>query len=156
MSEAEHPTEQAFLQSIRASPLDRLPRLVDADWLDERGDDRAEFLRLQCQVVAGLERLTELFGNLSAGWAIEVDLFSRAMTILRLPILGDGTDRATVIAHHAKPGQRFNPGEIIVEVETDKAQIGCPAEHPCVVILFLAAVGQPVPVGAPLALLLRV
>lgn len=41
--------EPALLAAIRAYPDDDTPRLVYADWLQERGDaDRAEFIRLQC------------------------------------------------------------------------------------------------------------
>jgi uncharacterized protein (TIGR02996 family) len=43
--------EQAFLRAIDASPLDDVPRLVYADWLQERGQDaRAEFIRIQCEI----------------------------------------------------------------------------------------------------------
>ena len=47
------PDEQAFLAAIAAAPDDDTPRLVFADWLDERaqGDDsaRAALIRAQCQ-----------------------------------------------------------------------------------------------------------
>jgi uncharacterized protein (TIGR02996 family) len=43
-----------FLAAIAARPDDDLPRLIFADWLDERGEtDRAEFIRLQCSAVRG-------------------------------------------------------------------------------------------------------
>jgi uncharacterized protein (TIGR02996 family) len=35
------------LQRIRAYPDDDMPRLIYADWLDERGDPRGEFIRIQ-------------------------------------------------------------------------------------------------------------
>src|SRR5262245_56818171 len=35
---------------IRAHPEDDGPRLVYADWLDERGDPRGEFIRVQCEL----------------------------------------------------------------------------------------------------------
>ena len=45
--------EAAFLQTISAAPDDDLPRLVFADWLEERGDaERAEFIRLQCELAS--------------------------------------------------------------------------------------------------------
>src|SRR5215813_14910898 len=37
-----------FLEAIRAAPDDDGPRLVYADWLEERGDPRGEFIRIQC------------------------------------------------------------------------------------------------------------
>jgi uncharacterized protein (TIGR02996 family) len=39
--------EQALIQTIHANPTDDVPRLVYADWLEERGDLRGEFLRIQ-------------------------------------------------------------------------------------------------------------
>ena len=39
--------EQALVQAILANPTDDGPRLVYADWLEERGDLRGEFLRIQ-------------------------------------------------------------------------------------------------------------
>jgi uncharacterized protein (TIGR02996 family) len=40
--------EDAFLHDILAHPDDDAPRLIYADWLDERGDPRGEFIRVQC------------------------------------------------------------------------------------------------------------
>jgi len=38
---------EAFLQRIRAFPDDDAPRLIFADWLDERGDPRGRFIRVE-------------------------------------------------------------------------------------------------------------
>src|SRR5262249_8893949 len=43
--------DDAFLQAILEAPDDDTPRLIYADWLEERGDPRGEFIRLQCQLV---------------------------------------------------------------------------------------------------------
>ncbi len=43
------PDEAAFIDRIREDHADDLPRLIYADWLDERGDHpRADFIRVQC------------------------------------------------------------------------------------------------------------
>lgn len=42
-----------FLRAIIAAPDDDLPRLVYADYLDERGDPRGEFIRLQIALANG-------------------------------------------------------------------------------------------------------
>jgi uncharacterized protein (TIGR02996 family) len=42
------PEETAFLQAIRDRPTEDGPRLIYADWLDERGDPRGEIIRLDC------------------------------------------------------------------------------------------------------------
>lgn len=41
--------DDAFLREIIATPDDDGPRLVYADWLEERGDPRAELIRVQCE-----------------------------------------------------------------------------------------------------------
>src|ERR1019366_9385047 len=40
--------EDAFLHTILAHPDDDIPRLVFADWLEEHGNPRGTFIRLQC------------------------------------------------------------------------------------------------------------
>ena len=44
------PAEQPFLDEILANPADVTPRLIFADWLEERDDPRAEFIRVQCEL----------------------------------------------------------------------------------------------------------
>ena len=44
------PQDSAFLEAIQAEPDDDLPRLIFADWLDEQGDPRGEFIRIQCEL----------------------------------------------------------------------------------------------------------
>lgn len=48
--------ERGFIRDIIANPTDDTPRLIYADWLDERGDptlrdnEHAEFIRVQCRL----------------------------------------------------------------------------------------------------------
>jgi uncharacterized protein (TIGR02996 family) len=44
--------DAAFLEAILADADNDTPRLVYADWLDERGDPRGEFIRVQCELEA--------------------------------------------------------------------------------------------------------
>jgi uncharacterized protein (TIGR02996 family) len=46
------PQVRAFLDAIADHPEDASVRLVFADWLEERGDPRAELMRLQAQLLA--------------------------------------------------------------------------------------------------------
>src|SRR5262245_19322229 len=39
--------ETPFIEAIRANPNDVAARLVYADWLEERGDPRGEFIRIE-------------------------------------------------------------------------------------------------------------
>jgi uncharacterized protein (TIGR02996 family) len=45
-------TVDSFIEGIFADPEDISLRLVFADWLEERGDPRAEYVRLDCQLAA--------------------------------------------------------------------------------------------------------
>jgi uncharacterized protein (TIGR02996 family) len=45
--------EESFLRAIADDPADNTTRLVYADWLEERGDPRAEFLRLEYELGPG-------------------------------------------------------------------------------------------------------
>jgi uncharacterized protein (TIGR02996 family) len=42
--------EESFVQSVREAPQDEARRLVFADWLEERGDVRADFLRIESRL----------------------------------------------------------------------------------------------------------
>jgi uncharacterized protein (TIGR02996 family) len=46
------PEVLAFLDAVKEHPEDDTPRLVLADWLEERGDPRGEFLRVHCRLAA--------------------------------------------------------------------------------------------------------
>lgn len=63
----------AFLAAITGRPDDDLPRLVYADYLDERGESaRAEFIRLQCAAARGepasADRMAELRNRHQDEW----------------------------------------------------------------------------------------
>jgi uncharacterized protein (TIGR02996 family) len=57
--------EEAFLQAIVEAPDDDAPRLMYADWLEEHGDPRGEFIRTQIEL-AHLSEEDERFSALRA------------------------------------------------------------------------------------------
>jgi uncharacterized protein (TIGR02996 family) len=57
--------EDRFIQAILADPDDASIRLVYADWLEERGDPRGEFLRLEAALM-GLPREDERWDGMAA------------------------------------------------------------------------------------------
>jgi uncharacterized protein (TIGR02996 family) len=75
--------ERPFIEAILADPNDEAPRLIYADWLEERGDPRGEYLRLDTVLArlpgddmrrAGdLSRLKELRTGIDPEWAAVVD-----------------------------------------------------------------------------------
>lgn len=48
--------DEAFVATILAKPADRIARLVYADWLDERGDPRGQYLRTELDLAATRKR----------------------------------------------------------------------------------------------------
>jgi uncharacterized protein (TIGR02996 family) len=76
------PEERSFITEIQTHPYDDAPRLVYADWLEERGDPRGEYLRLECELVglaagdALFDELRPRFAKLRAGldrnWLAEI------------------------------------------------------------------------------------
>jgi uncharacterized protein (TIGR02996 family) len=82
------PHDEELLAAIRANPADDAPRLVYADWLEERGDPRGEFIRLQCELSrlgssdqATSDRLgdreAQLFRAHSEDWRTEIPEWAR-------------------------------------------------------------------------------
>src|SRR5262249_36216982 len=75
--------DQGFRRALRADPDDTVTRSVYADWLEERGDLRGTFLRLEAALAAlpadderrGLleDRLRELQPALGVAWLAELD-----------------------------------------------------------------------------------
>jgi uncharacterized protein (TIGR02996 family) len=73
-----HPDELAFWKAMLAAPADPLPRLVYADWLDEKGDPVAGTLRearpfrLHYLVNQSVTVSWELRNQRPAGWTLAV------------------------------------------------------------------------------------
>jgi uncharacterized protein (TIGR02996 family) len=75
--------ETPFIEAILAAPEDEAPRLIYADWLEERGDVRGEYLRLEAALGSLpegdhhrrtlTERLNELRPTIDAEWLALVD-----------------------------------------------------------------------------------
>jgi uncharacterized protein (TIGR02996 family) len=62
--------ELSFIDAIRNNPDDDEARAVYADWLEERGDLRGEYLRLEAQLHRIPPRLVELARSISPTWLV--------------------------------------------------------------------------------------
>src|SRR5436190_19492867 len=62
----------AFLKALRDNPADDTARLVYADWLDERNDPRAEFIRLRQRFAELTTRINELADQFDPEWLAAV------------------------------------------------------------------------------------
>jgi uncharacterized protein (TIGR02996 family) len=65
--------EDAFLKAVRSDPESIEARLVYADWLDERGDARGEYLRLEVELQRIQSRLNALRPQFDRSWLGAVD-----------------------------------------------------------------------------------
>lgn len=70
-----------------------------------------------------------------------------------MPILGADMEKGTLIAWKKQPGDRIAKGEIIAEVETDKAAIEVESFTTGIVERLLAKPGEVVPVGSVMAVI---
>jgi uncharacterized protein (TIGR02996 family) len=76
-------TEETLLRAVIERPHDQAARLVYADWLEEHGDPRAEFLRLEVELcemperhpnrAQVRERLKSLWQEFDADWLASVN-----------------------------------------------------------------------------------
>lgn len=71
----------------------------------------------------------------------------------RLPSLGSDMDSGIVLAWRVEPGATVRKGDVLLDVDTEKAEIEVEVWQDAVVAEILVAPGTEVPVGTPLALL---
>jgi uncharacterized protein (TIGR02996 family) len=64
--------EAVFLRAIQERPHDDEVLLAYADWLEERGDVRGEYLRLERQLAEIPRRLAELRERIDPAWLVAV------------------------------------------------------------------------------------
>ena len=74
-------------------------------------------------------------------------------TPVRLPNLGAEASEARIIAWRFRVGDRVSSGELIAEVETDKAMVDLEAPVSGRIAEILAPEGTEVPVGAIIAMI---
>src|SRR5271167_490406 len=70
---------------------------------------------------------------------------------VNMPQMGESVAEGTITRWLKKPGDRIARDEAILEISTDKVDTEVPAPAPGVLARLLAAEGDTLPVGAPLA-----
>jgi uncharacterized protein (TIGR02996 family) len=68
MEDSSMTDEAGFLRALQENPADDDARLVYADWLEERGDIRGEYLRLEHQLAQIPLRLAQLRQQIDPAW----------------------------------------------------------------------------------------
>lgn len=77
------------------------------------------------------------------------------MFTITMPQAGNTMTDGTVVRWHKDEGQTVEPGEILLEVETDKATVEVESAHAGTLLKVLVDAGTTVPVHAPIALIGR-
>ena len=108
--------EAAFLSAISAAPEDDTARLVYADWLEERSDPRAEYLRLEVQrnrLTARQKRteawpraLERLRPHATADWLSRIDRTTRFSVYWPPDVCQEARDRQLIGQPLAKVRER--------------------------------------------------
>ncbi|MEN6384969.1 MAG: dihydrolipoamide acetyltransferase family protein [Phycisphaerales bacterium] len=70
---------------------------------------------------------------------------------IKLPMMGQSMEEGTIISSKIKPGQKINKGEVIFEIETDKATLDMESPEEGIVKEILVQEGQTIPVGQTIA-----
>jgi pyruvate dehydrogenase E2 component (dihydrolipoamide acetyltransferase) len=76
------------------------------------------------------------------------------MIEFRLPSLGSDMDRGKLLQWRVEPGQAVKKGDVVAVVDTSKAAVDVEIWVDGTVHRLLTAVGETIPVGAPMALVL--
>lgn len=77
-------SDDSFIQDVRQNPDDDGIRSIYADWLEERGDPRANYLRLELQLLSLQQQMVEAQERLDVDWLTQV---RRSHIDLNAPIL---------------------------------------------------------------------
>jgi len=94
------PEEEAFLKVIKANPPDNSARLVYADWLEERGDSRAAYLRLLCEWLT--RRSAEDQALIEQERKLRADLSRRWLALIRGMSVREETSHSTPKRHQSR------------------------------------------------------
>ncbi len=115
------PDEYGLVAAVLAAPLDDLPKLVYADWLEERNDPRGEFLRAWLAARKAGKPLPKPYKGLSKCWLSVVGYTLDAwLTKLGHPAWGDAI-RATAEPCVVVRSIPLKDGET---VDTGKSKMG--------------------------------
>ncbi|MEM6893097.1 MAG: 2-oxo acid dehydrogenase subunit E2 [Bacteroidota bacterium] len=71
-------------------------------------------------------------------------------TVLKLPSLGEGIEKGTVIALHVKSGEVIEKEQALMEVETDKVVVEVPSDAAGTILEVMVNVGDEIGVDAPI------
>ena len=99
MNERELELEQGFLQVIQQNPDDDSAIGIYADWLEERGEMRGEYLRLFLQVRSAPKRMKELSKQIDRKWLAKIPKAPKVVSERVFLVKLKNNETVKVIAH---------------------------------------------------------
>ena len=72
-------------------------------------------------------------------------------TIIEMPKLSDTMSVGTVVKWHKKTGDKISNGDVLAEIETDKATMELESFDDGILLKIFVGEGKEVPIGSPLA-----
>ncbi|MBY0458740.1 MAG: TIGR02996 domain-containing protein [Gemmataceae bacterium] len=148
------PDEAGFLKAIADNPADETARLAYADWLSDRGDPWAVFVRASADFLRAVRELGDLRRAHPPEWLEVLDpLFNR----IRLAVMSwQHTDGETVVRRfRIVPGEFVRRGQVLVELESDRMAEEVVADEPGVIVALLCRESDAAPFGCPLVAYVR-
>ncbi|MCW2851418.1 MAG: Dihydrolipoyllysine-residue acetyltransferase, partial [Nocardioides sp.] len=76
-------------------------------------------------------------------------------SVLRMPGVSADATEAALVEWAVEPGAAVKRGDVLVSIETDKAVVELEAEEDAVLFRTLAAAGEMVPIGGPIAVFVQ-
>jgi pyruvate dehydrogenase E2 component (dihydrolipoamide acetyltransferase) len=73
--------------------------------------------------------------------------------IIEMPRLSDTMTEGVIAKWHKKVGDLIRPGDLLAEIETDKATMEFEAPIGGALLYIGAPEGKPIPIGAPIAII---
>jgi len=70
-----------------------------------------------------------------------------------MPMLGETMEEGTITEWKKQVGQAIRKGEVIVEIETDKATMEVESTASGILLKILVEAGQTVPINTPIAII---
>jgi len=74
-------------------------------------------------------------------------------TEFTMPMLGETMEEGTITEWKKQVGQAIRKGEVIVEIETDKATMEVESTASGILLKILVEAGQTVPINTPIAII---
>lgn len=117
------------------------------------------FIRALGELISHPQRDWSMLRVRALGYATALRCFNtsayrRAASVFRMPAMSPTMEEGGIAQWAVKAGQSFSTGDLLLDVETDKAQIGVEAQDDGVVVKILSNDGESgIKVGKPIAVL---